>query len=1080
MAENQTPEDESKSDDSVSQPSESPASSVAGGASSSEPSPSPLAAGADNEEGLPEWEPLSPEILEDEAIRGDFMLRWAVVLLAMLFGFTLISSTETLVHIKAGQYLTSNGWIPPKTDVLSYTATELPWVQLDWFFNILAAGSYAAVSAWGLTLLKAGIAAFIVGLLVHISRPGVPTWWNSVTAALFVVASYRQFTFRPELITLLGLALTFWLLHQWRLGTAGSIKWKLPLLFLIWANLDPRMFFGVVVLVLFAAGASLRKSTGSDGENRVDLEEPIWPVVATCLVVTLLNPFLWQSLTSAYSLFAVEYPALQAYNPVGSVLRPDPARIGFYPLWEPHFWRWIDASGVSAILLVLSALFGILVNWKRVDPAYVLPMLGLIGLTLPAADGLPAAAMAAAVVAQLNIQQWYQSTYTMTYEVKRTKILFSRLGRALTVVAFVGVALFVITGKIDPSGQTKVGLGFHPAFAARMGGVVEDLEDSLDDRPFNFRLEQGDLMIWAGQRSFVDSRVRVFAQPSDETILDQHQKCRLALRKKNPQLKGSGEREVWREILDQHEVTHVVPRLYGDSPDYQTYFDLWNSRDWTLTRIGASSAVLYRLDKPDNLDLMKYIEDRFYNIIVDAFQGDELELSGRVDWAREPGFYETYLTNPQKRSNNQQLARHMLEHVERLDLYPDAALAFGHRAVQLANRALEDDSQNAEAYRTLGLAYALIGRLETQLVNPRGTIDSMRYLQSVEALNQAARIEPEDETVQSMLYRLYSITGKQDLKLAVLDRLMKLQGTPTEMTADEFEAFKAYSDEYEKLTKELEPIQTKIRESLEEAAGELNAEKVIEIAIQAFGQGCPKLASEILDENLALIEDNPGGLLLRATLLLEIGQEEEAFEEFGKLEVLVEKSPMADYYMPAAAAALGFGDYLKATKIWYDKLSVERGQQQQAMDAFAGKEWMMTMPLLRNPQDSFWPIGQLAFNMQIIREWPNQLAETRIKIAQNHLETGKKEQAIEVLEQISESAPDSPLRPLVNLYLYTTTGEVLPEVPDYGWVSPDDAELDVIATALPKDEPEKPGVDADGKEKPFLPMTTPDDDGSKK
>ena len=35
---------------------------------------------------MPEYEPLTPELVQDEAARGDFMLRWAVVLLAFLMG----------------------------------------------------------------------------------------------------------------------------------------------------------------------------------------------------------------------------------------------------------------------------------------------------------------------------------------------------------------------------------------------------------------------------------------------------------------------------------------------------------------------------------------------------------------------------------------------------------------------------------------------------------------------------------------------------------------------------------------------------------------------------------------------------------------------------------------------------------------------------------------------------------------------------------------------------------------------------------------------------------------------------------
>ncbi len=52
---------------------------------------------------LPEYEPLTPELVEDEAIRGDFVIRWATVLLAVLLGWTQVSDTSLLVRIRSAQ-----------------------------------------------------------------------------------------------------------------------------------------------------------------------------------------------------------------------------------------------------------------------------------------------------------------------------------------------------------------------------------------------------------------------------------------------------------------------------------------------------------------------------------------------------------------------------------------------------------------------------------------------------------------------------------------------------------------------------------------------------------------------------------------------------------------------------------------------------------------------------------------------------------------------------------------------------------------------------------------------------------------
>src|SRR5690242_2665013 len=94
-------------------------------------------------DGLPDDDALTPEVLEDEALRGDLMLRWAVVLLAFLLGCTEISETQVLVHVKTGQYLLSHGFLPPRTDVFSSTAADRPWVNLSWLFDAALAGVYA-------------------------------------------------------------------------------------------------------------------------------------------------------------------------------------------------------------------------------------------------------------------------------------------------------------------------------------------------------------------------------------------------------------------------------------------------------------------------------------------------------------------------------------------------------------------------------------------------------------------------------------------------------------------------------------------------------------------------------------------------------------------------------------------------------------------------------------------------------------------------------------------------------------------------------------------------------------------------
>ena len=128
------------------------------------------------------WEPLTPELVEDEAVRGDFVLRWAVVLLALLIGCRQLMDTETLLQVKTGRYLATHGLWPPSTDVFSATATERRWVNLSWLWDLVSAGAFAVGDGIGLSLVTALLVALTWWLLGQVSRAGISDWFGSMVA----------------------------------------------------------------------------------------------------------------------------------------------------------------------------------------------------------------------------------------------------------------------------------------------------------------------------------------------------------------------------------------------------------------------------------------------------------------------------------------------------------------------------------------------------------------------------------------------------------------------------------------------------------------------------------------------------------------------------------------------------------------------------------------------------------------------------------------------------------------------------------------------------------------------------------
>ncbi|MCA9055612.1 MAG: hypothetical protein KDA75_17345, partial [Planctomycetaceae bacterium] len=166
-------------------------------------------------EGLPEEFVLTPEFVEEEAIRGDIVLRGAVILLAALLGWTHLTSTPLLVRIRTGQELAAHGVLPPRTDAFfSYTAADRSWVNLSWLGDLLLAGLYGVGGAALLSVfcgIASGVAFWLVG---RTSLPGAPTWWSSICATLAVIAVFPLLTPGPLLMTVVGLAVTGWLLQR--------------------------------------------------------------------------------------------------------------------------------------------------------------------------------------------------------------------------------------------------------------------------------------------------------------------------------------------------------------------------------------------------------------------------------------------------------------------------------------------------------------------------------------------------------------------------------------------------------------------------------------------------------------------------------------------------------------------------------------------------------------------------------------------------------------------------------------------------------------------------------------------------
>jgi hypothetical protein len=125
--------------------------------------------------------------------------------------------------------------------------------------------------------------------------------WLACILSLWVALPYLGA--RTQLITLLGLALLLLLLKRWQAGEV-SVRWWIPLLFLLWANLHGGFDVGLLVLglVIITTGIvrwlSVYRAPGTS-----EFDEPLFSwwdlkqlmfIAVLSLLATLINPYGWR------------------------------------------------------------------------------------------------------------------------------------------------------------------------------------------------------------------------------------------------------------------------------------------------------------------------------------------------------------------------------------------------------------------------------------------------------------------------------------------------------------------------------------------------------------------------------------------------------------------------------------------------------------------------------------------------------------------------------------------------------------------------------------------------------------------
>ena len=971
---------------------------------------------------LPEEFELTPELVEEEAIRGDFVLRWAAVLLAVLLGCTVIAETETLVHVKSGQYLASHGFLPDGTDPFAYTTEGRVWRNHAWLFDLVLAGVYGLGGAIALSVFKALLAGLAIWSVVTISRPHTPTWWNAITAVVGLIALIPFLTATPELITLLGCGLLLRLVMSWRYQDEKKLNWKIPVLFLVWANCDPRMFLGLLLLLLLAVGELLRRKPS---EN-VPLipKNVLWKTVGAAVLVSLFNPFGFYSWISAVEIYSVSDPLIREYYGDTSLAR----QMTTFPIWSEIYWESLTIPFIACLTiggLILAAFF---LNYDKLIPGEVLAAVVFTGLAALTLREAAPALIVGIVVISLNCQDWYRASFKQEYTLNKGELIFSRGGRALTVLSFMAVAWLGMTGRLFEGSDRTIGFGFENTLENALAGISQDLKGSYDNRPFNYSVNQGDTLIWADQKVFIDNRLSLFTGPEQEfnaerlnelDLITLHDQTRTALRQASSREEALNNQETWKQTFEAFKITHALPRVGGKNPDYLSYTDLMlNAYEFVLTKLTPTVAVFYRNNLQDE-KLMAYVDAEKYptylsenrlRFVQEAFAEDEADADEDVSIQRglfpQPeSAYVSYLTAGREEIPRPLvLSRHYLQHIEQslqgqYQIEFRLQLAFSYLAIRNANYALAENPDSSQAFLQLGKAYYFLGLLEQRFCSMNGiSYDlSLRFMQAHLAFHQALIGNPEYSEALEYLRRIALTRQRIEPALRYTKRILEIGGdlldTPT------IEQYETSIDE----------LQTQVDQVYDQAQQQIDSGvEPLQVAVALGTQGSPYRALEIMNSDEVEIPPNSQIDFFRGIIELEAGLAEDAYNTLLQLEPMYAQFGLLDGYRYASLAALGHADYTSAID-FKERETIAR-QKKGLQESF-----LMSVPLSGDPE---------AYQLVRYQGWQQVEFQVQDLAAYNlwvqsvfQLESGQNAKAEKLLRRALDIAPNSSIRPLLITYL---------------------------------------------------------------
>lgn len=565
--------------------------------------------------------PGVPNAPEPVRLGWSFGERLVVVLLAILaffLGSAAATNSDVWMHLATGRSL-ADGTLALGADPYSFPVgadgSGREWVNHSWLYDLALYGVYAALGEVAVVVCHALLLVVLLALALKVRPAGVsPLTTVSVVALMLLVVSV-QVPANSVVVTYVLFAALFALMNGIGIlgrenGAARPAAWALlglPLLFVLWVNVDSWFILGVAVLLLGLAGAVVDGIMGHKGAGALKLQVlSVAASVAACCV----NP---------YHVRAFVLPAELAYA-LGSWL---PSWLGaggealrglmeYSPDIRNRFLGPFHHSVLSSptvvliayyILLLLSATSFVLVligpRGPDVPPVRTGRLLiwgGAVLLSVTQFILTPFFALVAGPVTILNLGDWARGRLSAPDDAGLISPGLARfcVGTLMLVALALAWPGWLHSSQFGAGSVRRVAWRLHadPSLQA----AAKSLAQENAKRVFNMSVDVADYCAWfaPGVRCILDRRLDLFAKEASPYAKAKKELFDDAL---EPQKKAK--ERTWPALFRDSQIDHLVltkladvRRGLPDSRPYAVVIMCWSHQHrWTQRYCDGRTAV---------------------------------------------------------------------------------------------------------------------------------------------------------------------------------------------------------------------------------------------------------------------------------------------------------------------------------------------------------------------------------------------------------------------------------------------------------------------------------------------------------